>query len=925
MAAGIGLAILVQQRQPEPAGIFLLWFGVAGLLFVLGAAGPQTPAKLSRATRLWSDRYGHLPGYVILGVGGAALLAGAATLLLWGSLASSAGLVLWLASMAVLVAGVWPLLPPRPNDPGGSPGSAAPAKSGPLSIPVGVETVILLLILAAAFAVRFWDLPAFPNGLQSDEGNNGMDALKWLSGAPYTPYSEVNEGQATLFTYLIALSFKFLGVSMTSLRLASVVVGVLTVLAFHFLARESFHPLAALAGTALFAFSRWHITFSRIVYELILVPLAAILVFHFLHRGLRHHRARDFVLAGLAFALGMNSYTAFRVFPAGVALLLIYWLLFHRQRIWATLQGAALFGLSALIGLIPLAIYTLQRPDVVMLRTRKLNVMGEVEAVGSLQPLWTNIRNYVSMFNLRGDPVAINNLPGEPMIGLLVAALMVLGLAYALRYWLHPHLFMPLAWIVGVLPAGILSVTLESPSSRRVIGLLPVVYFLVAAVADAALRSGWRLTLPDRAKGVERLVRVAGPVAVAALVAVAGNGEVRTFFDRQITHPSVSQAFSPIESSIGRFMAETEQPVHFIVHQQFRGHSAIRFIADNPDHAVLELGQDLPLPAPLGEDVVYILTASSRNLRFLFEQFYPGGVWMEHRDAFGGVMFNTFTVSQAEQKAATGLMVQLFPADDPDAPLGPPARVDDLLLPPDFAPDFAGRDGERVGVVWRGSLRVAQFGPYRLGVHHTAPFTLRLDGEVLLEGQEPSAVDLDLTAGFHNFELTAQVIPGQPLPSVDWLDPSGRAEPIQPEHYFSAPAPPFGLAGVYYPNNNWTGLPALVRRDIIVASTDSLPSPYSVVWSGFLRVDNGGQLILGTTSDDGSFVYIDDVLVVDNGGFHGAEYQEGSINLEPGLHPIRIEYFQDGGSHVFELLWTLPNGGGRQPVPPDHLLIEASP
>lgn len=920
MVVGIVLAILVQWRRPEPTGIFLLWFGLAGLLFVLGAAGPQTTAKLGRTTRLWSDRYHHLPGYVILGVGGSALLAGGATFLLWGSLSSSAGLALWLTSMAVLVAGVWPLLPSRPVDPGTG-GSGSLRKALPLPIPVGAETVILVLILAAAFAVRFWDLPAFPNGVQSDEGNNGMEALKWLSGAPYTPYSEVNEGQATLFTYLIALSFKLFGVSMTSLRLTSVVVGVLTILAFHFLARESFHPLAALAGTALFALSRWHITFSRIVYELILMPLAAILVFHFLHRGLRHNRARAFVFAGFALALGMNSYTAFRVFPAGVALLLIYWLLIHRQRIWATVQGTALFGLSVLIGLIPLAIYTLQRPDVVMIRTRNLNVMGEVEAVGSLQPLWTNIYNYVSMFNLRGDPVSINNLPGEPMVSLLVAALMVLGLAYALRYWLHDHLFLPLAWIVGVLPAGILSVTVESPSSRRVIGLLPVIYFLVAAVVDAALRSGWRLTLTGQARSAGLILRAAGPVAAVILVFVASTAEVRTFFGQQIIHPSVVQAFSPVESAIGRFMADYDEPMTFFMHQQFRDHSTIRFMADNPDYAVLELGRDLPLPAPLGEDVVYILTASSRNLRFLFEQFYPGGQWVEHRNVFGEIMFNTFSVSQTEQRAATGLMVQLFPLDDPDVPLGPSVRVDDLFLPP----DFAGSSGEAVSVVWRGSLRVTQFGPYSLGVHHTAPFTLRLDGEVLLQGQEPSVVDLDLAAGFHNFELMAQVIPAQPLPSVDWLDPTGRSEPIQSQHYFSASALPFGLVGIYYPNNNWTGQPVLVRRDIIIASTDSLPSPYSVVWSGFLRVENGGQLVLGTTSDDGSFVYINDLLVVDNGGFHGAEYKEGSVTLEPGLYPIRIKFFQDGGSHAFELLWTLPNGGGRQAVPPNSLLIEASP
>ena len=77
---------------------------------------------------------------------------------------------------------------------------------------------VLLAILVVAAAVRFYQLDIHPNGCQSDECNNGLDALKWLGGAPYTPYAETNEGQATLFTYLIARSFQLFGMGVTQMR-----------------------------------------------------------------------------------------------------------------------------------------------------------------------------------------------------------------------------------------------------------------------------------------------------------------------------------------------------------------------------------------------------------------------------------------------------------------------------------------------------------------------------------------------------------------------------------------------------------------------------------------------------------------------------------------------------------------------------------
>jgi hypothetical protein len=59
--------------------------------------------------------------------------------------------------------------------------------------------------------------------------------------------------------------------------------------------------------------------------------------------------------------------------------------------------------------------------------------------------------------------------------------------------------------------------------------------------------------------------------------------------------------------------------------------------------------------------------------------------------------------------------------------------------------------------------------------------------------------------------------------------------------------------------------------------------------------------------DDGSWLYIDDTLVVDNGGEHANQRFAGKVNLFAGYHKIEIKYFDIGGGAILKLYWTPPN------------------
>ena len=62
-----------------------------------------------------------------------------------------------------------------------------------------------------------------------------------------------------------------------------------------------------------------------------------------------------------------------------------------------------------------------------------------------------------------------------------------------------------------------------------------------------------------------------------------------------------------------------------------------------------------------------------------------------------------------------------------------------------------------------------------------------------------------------------------------------------------------------------------------------------------LRIPEGGEFTFQTGSDDGSRLWIDDVMVVDNWGLHGTIYREGDIQLSKGYHNIKVKMFENGG------------------------------
>ena len=89
---------------------------------------------------------------------------------------------------------------------------------------------------------------------------------------------------------------------------------------------------------------------------------------------------------------------------------------------------------------------------------------------------------------------------------------------------------------------------------------------------------------------------------------------------------------------------------------------------------------------------------------------------------------------------------------------------------------------------------------------------------------------------------------------------------------------------------------------------------YAFRFQGFLEIPKTGIYTFHLRSDDGSRLFLDGQLVVDNDGSHSARTRKGWVALEKGMHQVVIEYFEDFLGQQLRLQYEGP-GLERQVVP----------
>lgn len=117
---------------------------------------------------------------------------------------------------------------------------------------------------------------------------------------------------------------------------------------------------------------------------------------------------------------------------------------------------------------------------------------------------------------------------------------------------------------------------------------------------------------------------------------------------------------------------------------------------------------------------------------------------------------------------------------------------------------------------------------------------------------------------------------------------------------FSVPTEvvPFNTIGI---SINETTLPA--NFDFIMSDPDFIPytgfqDEIALVAKTEIHIPNDGRVRFELGSDDGSLLFIDGELMIDNWGLHGYEPMATVVNLEKGSHTVEVWWFEWHGAAV---------------------------
>lgn len=111
------------------------------------------------------------------------------------------------------------------------------------------------------------------------------------------------------------------------------------------------------------------------------------------------------------------------------------------------------------------------------------------------------------------------------------------------------------------------------------------------------------------------------------------------------------------------------------------------------------------------------------------------------------------------------------------------------------------------------------------------------------------------------------------------------------------------------------------NADTISLAVAERKNDFALRFHGVITVPKDGEYQFYTKSDDGSRLFIDDKLVVDNGGIHPDQERSGKVTLTAGDHTIRVLYYDGGGQTALKASWKGP-GFNKKDITADVLSHE---
>lgn len=521
-----------------------------------------------------------------------------------------------------------------------------------------LEIAAVAVITLIALILRVTYLDRYPTSMHGDEGEIGMEALRFLGiGEPISPMG-IGWGPLPNLYFLWEAGFiAILGRTAAGIRLISALFGTACIPLVYLICKKSWGKLAGFTGAWLIAISSLNIQYSRLAINNIHTFFFMLLFFYlflipnFERQSAQKHELAEtdpddsgnqrfkitpYIAMGIFGALSLYMYIGSRLIPLVAFPVILYQLI--RKRI--NLVQLSVLIISALIVFAPLGLDYLRNPDQFSTRIGAVSIFNPENirnnygqdanlsnSIGKI--IISQLEKNLGFFLQSGDRGSFyyTNIPAFDRI---TAFLFWLGLGVILtRPKRLPEMFILIWFILGIVLGGV--ITNDSPNGTRLLITSAVVYLGAAAFVQRT----WD-ELIKFYKGIPNihisLEWIFAPIILAAMIATL----IINYNYNFVIYPKAGVNILSI--SLAKEINTVAPNNHIYLFgggDIYSNHGTLRYFAG--EHKVVDITNvnEIPPAADDGKGITVLATYTN------FEQFaeiaslYPQGkLTDEYRDGF---------------------------------------------------------------------------------------------------------------------------------------------------------------------------------------------------------------------------------------------------------------------------------------------------
>ncbi|MFL5734786.1 MAG: PA14 domain-containing protein [Chloroflexia bacterium] len=560
---------------------------------------------------------------------------------------------------------------------------------------------------------------------------------------------------------------------------------------------------------------------------------------------------------------------------------------------------------------------------------------------------WRQTTTTLSILTYTFDASSVYTFTNEPIAKPIEAALIILGIAWALWRWRDTRMAVLSIWFWStIFVGGVL--TIDAPYVARIVGIFPVMA-LFAAITLNKLTAEFvqfigQARVHIRKWYAPRLARqvaqVAGGLVLLSLLIYLGVLNFYDYYTRYLNpypFPEVTGTAYFVRQMNTEVLSEGRPlPRYYDVgaHFIYWAHGTNRYLSHGtPGDDMVNPTQDLPVVDNQGRDVVFMVWGNNVHYLPVIKAYYPDGEEGKFdfsKDGSSGNLFTYYRVKKEQLDARRFNVATYTPATGPARQQ--PEYTFGTQSPPPAGITYPAQ------ATWTGGLVAPAFANYQFRLAARGASALTIDGTEVVStttagGQTDASIVL--ARGPHDVTLTGNLANGSDAVSLTWSSGGSPFAAIARKYLWYGPGR--GLAGEIRqfandplaeppPDVPGGSQPPVIQRRVdgflgFEAATNALAGGGSVVadWRGDLIITDTGKYTFDVHSNGGSVLLIDGNVVVDNRDASGdGKVGHGEVDLTTGAHHLEVRYNWSGGTGYLEVFWT-PPGQQRAILGPEAL------